>query len=101
MDERNHLISFEFSPAIPNLIALQSEKKIKGKFSCSLDERQGIFAGVYYINRIDKIITFNIHPTKGWQPFSGKLWLKTYKWTANIEILGNFEYKIHSKWTRV
>jgi hypothetical protein len=100
-DERNHLISFEFSPAIPNLIALQSEKKIKGKFSCSLDERQGIFAGVYYINRIDKIITFNIHPTKGWQPFSGKLWLKTYKWTANIEILGNFEYKIHSKWTRV
>jgi len=101
IDERNHLISFEFSPAIPNLIALQSEKKIKGKFSCSLDEKQCIFTGVYYINRIDKIITFNIHPTKGWQPFPGKLWLKTYKWTANIEILDDFEYKIHSKWTRV
>jgi len=100
MDERNHLISFEFSPAIPNLIALQSGKKIKGKFSCSFDDRQGIFAGEYYIIRIDEIITFNIHPTKGWQPFLGKLWLASYYWTAKIEILNEFDAKIQSYWYR-
>ena len=100
MDERNHLISFEFSPAIPNLIALRSGKKIKGKFSCSLDERQGIFAGEYHINRIDEIITFKIHPTKGWQPFPGKLWLDSYYWTAKIEFLNEFDAKIQSYWYR-
>jgi len=99
-DEEGHTISFEFSPAIPNLIALRSGKKIKGKFSCSLDDRQGIFAGEYYINRIDEIITFNIHPTKGWQPFPGKLWLKSYFWTAKIEILNEFDAKVQSYWYR-
>lgn len=100
MDEINHLISFEFSPAIPNLIALQSGKKIKGKFSCSLDDRQCIFTGEYHIKRIDEIITFNIHPTKGWQPFPGKLWLASYYWTAKIEILNEFDAKIQSYWYR-
>ncbi len=99
-DEEGHTISFEFSPAIPNLIALRSGKKIKGKFSCSLDDRQGIFAGEYYINRIDEIITFNIHPTKGWQPFPGKLWLMSYFWTAKIEILNEFDAKVQSYWYR-
>ena len=99
-DDKDHTVSFEFSPAIPNLVTLQSGKKIKGKFSCSLDDKQGIFAGEYYINRIDEVITFGIHPTKGWQPFPGKLWLASYYWTAKIEIFNEFDIKIQSYWYR-
>jgi len=101
VDELSHSISFEFSPAIPNLLSLKSEKKIKGKFSLIIGKKKGIFAGVYHINRKKEQIVISIQPTKGWQPFPGKLWLKTYKWAANIEILEDFEFKIHSNWTRV
>ena len=101
VDELNHSITFEFSPAIPNLLSFKSEIEIKGKFSLIIGEKKGVFAGVYNINRKNERIAISIQPTKGWQPFPGKLWLKTYIWVANIEILGDFEIKMHSNWTRV
>jgi hypothetical protein len=101
VDELKHSVSFEFSPAIPNLISLKSGMKTKGKFSVIIGKKKGIFAGVYHIARKKEHITISIHPTKGWQPFPGKLWLKTYKWTANIEILDDFEFKLHSNWARL
>lgn len=100
-DEVGHIISFEFSPAIPNLIALKSNVNIKGKFSCCIDERKGIFAGEFYINRVGDIISFSIQPTKGWQPSPGKLWLKTYKWTAEIDIFEKNNIRIQSNWYRI
>jgi len=101
VDELKHSISFEFSPAIPNLLSLKSEMEIKGKFSLIIGEKKGVFAGVYQINSKKEHIVISIQPTKGWQPFPGKLWLKTYKWVASIEILEDFEIRIHSKWSRV
>jgi len=101
VDELNHSISFEFSPAIPNLLSLKSEMELKGKFSLIIGEKKGVFGGVYYINRKNEQIAIRIQPTKGWQPFPGKLWLKTYMWAATIEIVEDFEFKIHSNWTRV
>ena len=101
IDELNHSLSFEFSPAIPNLISLKSEIKIKGKFSLIIDNKEGIFAGLYQITKKNEVIQISIHPTKGWQPFPGKLWLKTYRWIANIEILDDLEFKIQSNWTRL
>jgi len=100
-DEVGHTISFEFSPAIPNLITLKSNVNIKGKFSCCIDDRKGIFAGKFYINRVGDIISFSIQPIKGWQPFPGKLWLKTYKWNAEIDILMKNNIRIQSKWYRI
>ncbi len=100
-NEVGHTISFEFSPAIPNLITLKSNMKIKGKFSCCIDDKKGIFAGEYYINRVGDIISLNIQPIKGWHPFPGKLWLKIYKWTANIDIIDNDNIRIQSYWYRI
>ncbi len=100
-DEVGHIISFEFSPAIPNLITLKSNANIKGKFSCCIGDRKGIFAGEFYISRVGDIISFSIQPIKGWQPFPGKLWLKTYKWTAEIEIQIDNSLSINSYWKRI
>ncbi|TKJ20611.1 MAG: hypothetical protein CEE42_14655 [Promethearchaeota archaeon Loki_b31] len=100
-DEFGHTISFEFSPAIPNLITLKSNVNIKGKFSCCIDDRKGIFAGEFYINRVGDIISFSIQPIKGWQPFPGKIWLKTYKWNADIDILEKNNIRIQSNWYRI
>ena len=100
-DEVGHTISFEFSPAIPNLVALKSNMNTKGKFSCCIDERKGIFAGEFYISRVGDIISLSIQPIKGWQPFPGKLWLKTYKWNAEIDIFEKNNIRIQSNWYRI
>jgi hypothetical protein len=49
-DGEGHTISFEFSPAIPNLLSIR-DSKVKGRFSCIIDEKKGIFAGEYYLTR--------------------------------------------------
>jgi len=100
-DEEGHAITFEFSPAIPCLLSLRSNSKIKGRFSCIIDEKKGIFAGEYYLTRTGDTIEFIIIPTKGWQPFPGKLWLKTYKWTSEIQIQDIGDIKIISYWRRI
>lgn len=100
-DDEGQTITFEFSPAIPNLLSLRSNSKIKGRFSCIIDEKKGIFAGEYYLTRTGDTIEFIITPTKGWQPFPGKLWLKTYKWISAIQIQDIGDIKINSYWRRI
>ena len=100
-DEEDHTVSFEFSPAIPNLLTLKSNLKINGRFSCIIGEKKGVFAGEYYLTRTGDIIEYSIQPTKGWQPFPGKLWLKTYKWNANIDIFEKNNINIQSNWYRI
>ncbi|MFX0049215.1 MAG: hypothetical protein ACFE8G_13800, partial [Candidatus Hermodarchaeota archaeon] len=100
-DEEGHSISFEFSPAIPNLLSLRSKSKMRGKFSCIIDKKIWIFAGKYYLNRTGDTILFKITPTKGWQPLPGKLWLKSYKWTSKIEIRDIGNIIINSYWRRI
>ncbi len=100
-NEEDHTISFEFSPAIPNLLSLRSRTIIKGRFSCIIDGKKGIFAGEYYLTRTGDTIDFIITPTKGWQLFPGKLWLKNYKWTSSVQIQNIDDIKISSNWRRI
>ncbi len=99
-DDKDHTVSFEFSPAIPNLISLRNNSKIKGRFSCIINEKKGIFGGIYYLIRTGETIEFSITPIKGWQPFSGKLWLKSYKWFAKIKSQENSNFIFTSYWRR-
>ena len=100
-DEENHTVSFEFSPALPNLLSLRSNLKVKGRFSCIIEEIKGVFAGEYYLTRTGDTIEFSIQPTKGRQPFPGKLWLKTYNWISKIQIYAIDDIKINSYWRRI
>ncbi len=100
-DEEDHTVSFEFSPAIPNLLSLRSNSKIYGRFSTIIDKKKGIFAGEYYLTRTGEVIEFIVTPTKGWQPFPGKLWVKTYKWISEIHVQDIRDIKISSYWRRI
>jgi len=100
-DEEDHTVSFEFSPAIPNLLSLRSNSKINGRFSTIIDKKKGIFAGEYYLTRTGEVIEFSVTPIKGWQPFPGKLWMKTYKWISEIHIQDIRDIKINSYWRRI
>jgi hypothetical protein len=100
-DQNNQIVSFEFSPAIPNLTSLKSNFKVKGRFSCEINETKGVFGGEYNINRSGNSIEIRITPTKGWQPSSGKLWLESYNWKAIIHIEDDGNFKINSYWSKV
>ena len=100
-DQNNQIVSFEFSPAIPNLISLKNNSKVKGRFSCEINENKGVFGGAYNIGRSGNFIEIRITPTKGWQLSSGKLWLESYTWKAIIQIEDDGNFKIKSYWRRV
>ncbi|NHJ19461.1 MAG: hypothetical protein EAX91_00865 [Candidatus Lokiarchaeota archaeon] len=100
-DQNNQIVSFEFSPAIPNLISLKNNSKVKGRFSCEINEMKGVFGGAYNISRSGNSIEIRIAPTKGWQLSSGKLWLESYTWKAIIQIEDDGNFKINSYWRRV
>ncbi len=99
-DVVGHTITFDFTPAIPNLITLKRNAIVKGKFSCCI-EQDCIFTGEYLINRIGDIISLGIQPIKGWQLFPGKSWLKTYKWNAEMDIFDKNNIRIQSNWYRI
>ncbi|MFW9951394.1 MAG: hypothetical protein ACFFKA_14855 [Candidatus Thorarchaeota archaeon] len=100
-DNKNNKVSFEFSPAIPNLLALRNNIKQNGRFSCCVNNKKGIFAGKYLITTIGNNISLEILPTIGWQPFPGRIWLKTYKWKSEIIIQDDKTINIDSTWKRI
>ncbi len=97
-DNVGHELSIEFSPPIPQLVALKAGCKVTGRFSSGIDNKMGIVAGGYEITRNENLITLLIKPSKAWQPFPGKSWVSFYKWTAKLEINAGNEVNIESKW---
>ena len=95
----NHTMSFGFSPALPNLSAMRAGVSLSGRFSAGMDTTSGIFAGEYRVRRDGDQITMEIHPTKGWQPQLGKLWLTSYHWKAVI-VLTHGHARMQSNWWR-
>lgn len=100
IDELGHKLFFEFSPALPDLISLKDTIHLQGKFSTGINDRLGVLAGTYEIQRMQNKVMITINPTKGWQPFPGKLWVKSYFWTAQLEISAEQKIKLVSGWKR-
>jgi|GEM_PF-1280847 len=90
-----------YMPPIPDLLALKDNQNIEGKFCARTDSVSGIMAGTYSITKKDGKISMKIEPEKGWQPYPGKLWLKTYRWEATILPENSKEVKVKTEWNRV
>lgn len=97
-DQLGHKIFFEFSPAIPDLENLKENIQIKGKFSSGTNERTGLFAGIYEIEKKEETVVFIIKPTKAWQPFPGKSWVSNYIWKAIINLQDSEKIVMKSEW---
>ena len=97
-DNKERKIIFEFSPPIPNLLYLKKEANVFGRFSCLIDEQRALFGGEYHIKHVGNTLAFTITPSIGRQPFPGKLWLKSYKWTSLLEFHDNGDITTKSIW---
>jgi hypothetical protein len=86
-----------FSPAIPNLMNLQSDIFVDGKFAVQIDDISSVLGGVYKIETDKNRLNFEMQFEKGWQPMPGRLWIKDYKWTLELE-QSDSQYFINTYW---
>jgi hypothetical protein len=98
--ENSSAMRINFSPPIPDIASLKDDTNINGYFSLSVDEVKGIMGGIYNVKKIGDSINIGMNPKKGWQPIPGKLWLKTYSWSCQIDNI-NDVYHMKSKWMRI
>lgn len=95
-----HSVSFEFSPAIPDLPSLKEGAEVAGRFAAGADEARGIVAGTYRVLRRGPVIEMEIRPLKGWQPFPGPIWVKAWTWKGTITVGPDGRVFLTSAWTR-
>ena len=72
-------------PSIPDLRCLKPGIAIDGRFTISCDSIGGIVGGEYKISKIKNKIAFSCHPTKGFQPNPGKVWVKSLTWESVLD----------------
>lgn len=94
----NSIVGITFSPAIPNIINLENNTEIKGKFSIEANNITGIAAGEYHININKNKAIITLQPIEAYSPMSGDLWVKDYTWKAEILIENNVIQNMNSKW---
>ncbi|WP_027338910.1 hypothetical protein [Halonatronum saccharophilum] len=113
ISQGEHQLRIDFSPAIPDIIALKDGVIISGKFLVSTSrEKAGSISGDYQIDRVGEEVLIEINPSGGWKPkiskwelrfiyFFGsdffKDWPKPYNWTARINLEGD-QVTMNSKW---
>ena len=74
---------------------------IDGRFTISCDSITGILAGEYKIEKTNNQIVFTCHPTKGFQPNPGKVWVKTMTWQSSLDYIEQDNtMKMSSKWIK-
>jgi hypothetical protein len=93
-------VSFEFSPAIPDLPGLKEGIELSGRFSAGANEVLGIVAGEYHIKRHGATINMEILPLDGYQPNPGTLWVKTWTWKSAMTVAVDGTVSMKSEWTR-
>ncbi len=99
-DYHGKVLTINFSPAIPDLVALKNNIQLEGKFCVNSSSNEGVMAGTYHLIKSGKTIGIEVHPEKGWQPNPGKLWMATYRWKAKLEELTDSTYHFESDWSR-
>lgn len=108
-------LMLSFKPAFPDVIRMESNKLVEGKFEISCDKAAGVITGEYRVIKKNQIIKIKCTPSGGWSPAAARLalkfmyrttpvykdWPKTYEWTAYITERDQDIYYIHSWWRRI
>lgn len=95
------ILTINFSPAIPDLVALKNNIQLEGRFCVNSSTNEGVMAGTYKLIKSGKKIGIDVHPEKGWQPNPGKLWIATYRWKSELKELTDSTYHFESNWQRL
>ena len=97
--QKNHLVNFRFSPAVPDLQCLADGLQIQGYFVMGIDDVPGIIGGEYQISTSDSEVQFIVEPTEGYSPVPGKAWMKKMTWHAAIK-KADGAFRLASQWIK-
>lgn len=112
---REHTLTIEFFPAIPDMVCLKPDTDINGIFSITTDHAAGNISGNYLIRRLANDIDFQMNPSGGWKPNESRLilkilfflikifkeWPKSYLWHAHIKLDDTDRPTMLSAWERI
>lgn len=95
------VLTFEFSPALPDLAALRPGAKVEGRFVINVNDTPGIVAGEYSVDREEGRARLTFHPVDAWQPpiVRGPSWVSFYLYTAEIDLDAPVA-QLRSRWSR-
>ncbi|MCD4793806.1 MAG: hypothetical protein K8R54_11260 [Bacteroidales bacterium] len=96
----NRFVGITFSPPVPDIINLKENIEIKGKFSMESDSITGIVAGEYQINSNNNKIIITLQPVEAYSPIPGTVWVKAYKWNAEITVDNDKTVNMKSLWIK-
>jgi hypothetical protein len=112
---KQHNISIEFSPPLPDLLCLKNNVFTNGQFSIMSDRCAGYIKGDYQVKKEMGNVQIKIHPAGGWAPNEKRLiirlmlkmvnvfkvWAKSYVWSALIKFDKSGNPYMESKWERI
>jgi hypothetical protein len=95
-----HMVSVEFEPAFPHLLALRDEVEVTGAFRISLDLPVGTVTGSWRARREGRALHMEVIPVGGWVPGEApraarllfravsmfRTWPTTYVWKAVLQL---------------
>jgi hypothetical protein len=110
-----HELFVTFKPALPDVAALRDGAAIQGRFGVGVDGAGGIVRGAYSVRRQGRQVHLEMQPTENWSPRGSlrakltlmffprvfRTWVKTYRWSATIELAAGDLPQMRSAWTRV
>jgi hypothetical protein len=106
----NSLVSFSFYPPLPNLQDLAPGSPVEGRFLVSVNQREGIIAGIYGIEKVhgSNVVNITIQPELGWQPpgMGRRLWVSSFSYQAQVlpntahKELSESTFFLSSRWFR-
>ncbi|TVR76717.1 MAG: hypothetical protein EA412_12760 [Chitinophagaceae bacterium] len=110
-----HPVNITFDNPFPNILTLENDTAISGRFTIEAHVSTGQIIGEYKLEKANKNIQLTMIPTKGWKPRPSKLslrflyavasifkkWPSTYLWTANIRYEKEDNYTMASDWKRL
>jgi hypothetical protein len=118
--EDEHLVVIEFTPAIPQLLALADDVEVAGKFRVTTRASLGTVAGSWRLVRQGTELNIEILPDGGWTPGPAprmarllyravstfREWPTTYIWRGTIQLplpgeADNVSIDFQSGWKRI
>lgn len=95
----NHKVALKLHPPFPDLRSIEEGLSLKGRFSTSVDNTDGILGGEYSLKKTKGRVFISLNPKIGWQPDPGRKWYKQYRWESSVTVR---EKQVHaeSKWVK-
>jgi len=99
--EGDSVMTFHFSPALPEVQALRPGSRVEGRFVIDVNNVAGVVAGEYAVERVVGTARLVIQPLKAWQPpiVRGAPWVASYRYEAEVDLQSDLP-RLRSRWIR-